>query len=193
MQLPEIDEIVDAVHSGNPGDLEPTYQEYLDRLKEDYLERSRTLDFLVKVGIAASSNIANVTTVLVACELGIDWFASASLGFGFGMIPAAYYLNKAGIRVGEGFEVREPGSLLTAAVLTLSGGAIAWNAASEKRILIQFADEGQKQSAKIIAEYEVKSQPWNDLFESIGNFFNVSTNWIALLVLVFVVWRWLKR
>lgn len=193
MELPEIEEIVDAVHH-RANELDPTYQEYLERIKNDYLARSQTLDFLVRCGISASANIANAATVLIACELGISWAASASLGLSFGLIPVAYYFNKAGIQIGEeGATVREPGSLLTGLGLLVGGGAVAWNFSGEKRLLIQYADEGRKQTAQIIAEYEVKPQPFNRLFESIGDFIGVSGNWIAIAIVVVIFFKFMRR
>ena len=188
-ELPDIESISSAFGEAE----KDTYTEYLKRIQEDYLSRCKYLDFLSNVGVAFSANAANTSTVLICCELGMSWSAAASVGFGFGLIPAAYYFNKAGINFSGGLEVRDLGSGVTAVGLAIGAGTIAWNAAGEKRILIKYAEDGQRESSKLIAEYEVKAPAYNDFLEGFKSVVGNSSNLIVIGIVGFLIWKFTRR
>jgi hypothetical protein len=193
--MPGVDEIVDVVEGEeNQSSLPQVYADYLERMEADYLDSCRFLDFLSNLGIAASANAANHCVVYICCDMGISWFSSFSLGLGFGLIPAAYYLNKAGISFGETLIVDDAGNLLKAGAAILGGGAIAWNAAGEKRLLVRYTQDGRKESAKLIAEYEVKAPALNNKWlDYTKDLFSNGGNLIALPIACFLLWKFVIR
>jgi hypothetical protein len=170
--------------------LPPVYSEYLKRCESDYLANCKFLDFLSQAGIAATANAANYCTVLLACEIGISWLSSFSLGFGFGLIPAAYYLSKSGIGFRESVTVEDLGDLVKSALCVVGAGGVAWNAAGEKRFLIKFTEEGRNDSAKIIAEYEVKPPDLNNLgIDKLIKAFGSTGNLLVIGLVLLLLWR----
>jgi hypothetical protein len=192
--MQDIEEDVDVVSQDPQSNLPQVYVDYLERMEQDYLDSCKFLDFLSNLGIAASANAANHCVVYICCDMGISWFSAFSLGLGFGLIPAAYYLNKAGISFGETLIVDDAGNLLKAGAAVLGGGAIAWNAVGEKRVLVEYTQDGRKQSAKWIAEYEVKAPALNNRWlESARDLFSSGSNLIALPIACLLLWKFVIR
>ena len=166
------------------------YSEYLKRCETDYLGTSKFLDFLSQTGIAATANAANHSIVLLACEVGVNWFSAFSIGFGFGLIPAAYYLSRAKIGLSEGLTVEDLGDLIKSGTCILIGGGVAWHAAGEKRFLVKFTQEGRNDTAKLIAEYEIKSPDLNNLgLDNLIKMFGNTGNLLVIGLVLLFLWK----
>jgi hypothetical protein len=170
--------------------LPPVYLEYLKRCENDYLGTCKFLDFLAGTGIAATANAANHCVVLLACEVGVSWFSSFSLGFGFGLIPAAYYLSKSGIGFRKEVTVEDLGELVKSGLCVIGAGGVAWNAVAEKKMLVKFTQEGRDNSVKLIAEYEVKPPDLNNLgIDSLIKMFGNTGNLLVIGLVLLFLWK----
>lgn len=192
MALPTIEEITEATQTESAPPLVREYQDYLDRLEDNYLTSAKALEFVRDTLITFTANAANTTVVYLCIDFGMNWLTASIFGFGVGLIPAAYHLNNAGIDLGSEYKVKRIGSLLVATGCTIAAFSVSYRSGSEQRTLVDFTKKGFEESAKEVANYEIKVSP----VEGINLWFNVhfweATGNLALLSLIGAfLWKYL--
>jgi hypothetical protein len=99
-------------------------------------------------------------------------------------------MSKSGIGFKEGVTVEDLSGLVKGGVCLLAAGGVAWNAVGEKRFLVKMSQDGRNESAKIIAEYEVKAPDLNSLgINQIIKAFHNSSNVLVIVLVALFLWK----
>ncbi len=164
MTLPSIEEITGATQSGEASDALPSeYQEYLERLEQDYLNTCNNLSMVRDFLLSFTANSANATICFLCIDFGLNWLTAGIAGLVFGLVPVAKHLNNAGIDLSSEYKVRSITSLLLAGANTMGAVGTSWNSVKEWKQLLEWARDGQTHFEKEVASYEIRVKPSDNL------------------------------
>lgn len=187
--LPSIEEIIEETNA----EIDRVYSDYLERLEMSRLATEKFFDFLRNLLITFTANAANTTIVYLCIDFGMSWLSACIFGFGFGLIPAAYHLNNAGIDLSSEYKVKNISSLLLATGCVVAAFSVSYQSGGEKRTLVDYTNKGLQESSKEVSNYEVKVSPWSGInlwfsyhgLESAGNLAIASLVVTAAIKLLF--------
>lgn len=162
--LPDIDEITIDQQSEQPAvQLPREYQDYLNRLEQDYLSACSAFIILRNFLLTLTANSANISLCFLAIDFGLGAMSAGLLGFAFGSIPAMIDIGEAGINLQSDYKVKDISRALFGTTKLLTSAGVAWNATKEHRQLMQHAKQSIEAFEIEVKNYEIKVQPTDGL------------------------------
>jgi hypothetical protein len=157
--LPDIEEIVDQQSEQTAAQLPREYQDYLNRLEQDYLSACASFTVIRNFLLTLTANSANISLCLLAIDFGLGAMSAGLTGFALGSIPAMIDIGEAGIDLSSEYKVRDISRVVFGSAKLLASAGISWNATKEYRQLMQYANESIQAFEFEVKTYEVKVQP----------------------------------
>jgi hypothetical protein len=157
--LPDIEEITDSQQEENNNQLAREYQDYLNRLEQDYLSACTTFTLIRNFLLTLTANSANVSLCFLAIDFGLGAMSAGLLGFALGSIPAMIDIGEAGIDLASEYKVRDISRVVFGCSKLIASAGISWNATKEYRQLMQYANESIQAFEHEVKIYEVRVQP----------------------------------
>ncbi|MBD2489046.1 hypothetical protein [Aulosira sp. FACHB-615] len=163
--LPDIDEItqLDQQEEQQIGQLPREYQDYLNRLEQDYLSACSTFTIIRNFLLTLTANSANISLCFLAIDFGLGTVSSGLLGFALGSIPAMIDIGESGINLASDCKIKDISRVVFGTSKLLASAGISWNATKEYRQLMQYANESIQAFEYEVKTYEVKVQPTDNL------------------------------
>ncbi len=191
MLLPDIDDITDTQTAEQPhSQLPREYQDYLNRLEQDYLSACSTFTIIRNFLLTLTANSANISLCFLAIDFGLGAMSAGLLGFALGSVPAVIDIGEAGIDLSSEYKVRDISRVVFGCTKLLASAGISRNATKEHRQLMQYATESIKAFEYEIKTYEIKVQPTDNLTINLQLQFLLSFSLgLALLPLLFKFFR----
>jgi hypothetical protein len=155
------DEIDQQPESDNQ--LPREYQEYLNRLEQDYLSACSALTIIRNFLLTLTANSANISLCFLAIDFGLGAISAGLLGFALGSIPAMIDVGEAGIDLSSEYKIRDISRAIFGGTKLIAAAGISWNATKEYRQLMHFAKESIEAFEIEVKTYEIKVQPTDNL------------------------------
>ena len=161
VMLPDIDETthIDEQSEQTAVQLPREYQDYLNRLEQDYIGACSTFTIIRNFLLTLTANSANVLLCFLTIDFGLGAMSAGLLGFALGSIPAMIDIGDAGIDLRSEYKVRDISQVVFGCTKLLASASTSWNATKENRQLMQYANESIQAFEVEVKSYEVKVQP----------------------------------
>ncbi|WP_414755584.1 hypothetical protein [Anabaena sp. CCY 9910] len=163
--LPDIDEIthLDQQSEQSISQLPREYQDYLNRLEQDYLSACASFTVIRNFLLTLTANSANISLCFLTIDFGLGAMSAGLLGFALGSIPAMIDIGEAGIDLSSEYKIRDISRVVFGSTKLLTAAGISWNATKEYRQLMQYAKESVQAFEYEVKTYEIKVQPTDGL------------------------------
>lgn len=189
--LPDIEEISQNLTQQKPESLPREYQEYLDRIEQDYLSACFTFTIIRDLLLTATANSANISMCLLLLNCGLGAFSAGIVGFVLGAIPAIIDIKSANIDLVSEYKVRDISRLVFGGVKLITSAGIAYNTTREYRQLMNYAKESIRNFEIEVKNYEIRVQPTDNL--SIALHLQIVIGASCLLALLPLIFRLFRR
>ncbi|MFN6560067.1 MAG: hypothetical protein RMY28_009685 [Nostoc sp. ChiSLP01] len=163
--LPDINEItqLDQQEEQPASQLPREYQDYLNRLEQDYLSACSTFTIIRNFLLTLTANSANISLCFLTIDFGLGAMSAGLLGFALGSIPAMIDIGEAGIDLSSECKVRDISRMVFGCTKLIASAGISWNATKEYRLIMQYANESIQAFEVEVKSYEIKVQPTDGL------------------------------
>ena len=160
--LPEIDEL-DQQEEQTHSQLAREYQDYLNRLEQDYLSSCAAVTVIKNFLLTLTANSANISLCFLAIDFGLGAMSAGLIGFALGSIPAGIDIGESGINLQSDYKVKDISRVVFGFSKLLASAGISWNATKEYRQLMNYANESIQAFEIEVKNYEIRVQPTDGL------------------------------
>ena len=162
MMIPDIEDQEQGEQLGEQS-LAREYQDYLNRLEQDYLSACAAFTLIRNFLLTLTANSANISLCFLCIDFGLGAMSAGLVGFALGSIPAMIDIGEAGIDLSSEYKVRDIPRVVFGCSKLLASAGIAHTATKEHRQLMEYAKESIQAFEVEVKTYEIKVQPTDGL------------------------------
>jgi hypothetical protein len=167
------------------------YQDYLNRLEQDYLSTCSAFTLIRNFLLTLTANSANISLCFLAIDFGLGAMSAGLLGFALGSIPAFIDIGEAGIDLSSEYKIRDISRAVFGCTKVAAAGVISVNATKEHRELMQYAKESIQAFEIEVKRYEIKFQPTDNLTLSFQ--LQIVLAFSLGIAVLPILWHWFRR